>query len=309
MGINTRLRESKVAIEEYEALAENKGRSFQGPIPAGSFYLDPEEAEAILARDDADYEEVVRPYLIGDDITEEPRTAAAAVRHRFRHALSGGGDGFPEAIRLVRERVKPRRDENNREAYRRYWWRFAEPRPKMRAAIEPLSRYVAGNRIGKRFLFCWAEASVCPSDLTIVFAFDDDYSIGVLISSIHGAWAHSESSTLRVDLRYTPTSCFETFPWPQPDEAAREEIGTVARQLIEQRQAICVEQDIGLTDLYNRVDEGAWSELAELHRQLDEAVARAYGWESAVAHDPLEIKARLAELHGEILAGGAYSPF
>ena len=61
VGINTRLRESKVAIEEYEALAENKGRSFQGPIPAGSFYLDREEAEAILARDDAAYEEVVRP--------------------------------------------------------------------------------------------------------------------------------------------------------------------------------------------------------------------------------------------------------
>lgn len=309
VGINTRLRESKVAIEEYEALAENKGRSFQGPIPAGSFYLDREEAEAILARDDAAYEEVVRPYLIGDDITEEPEQRPRRYVVDFAMRSLEEAMAFPEAIRLVRERVKPRRDENNREAYRRYWWRFAEPRPKMRAAIEPLSRYVAGNRIGKRFLFCWAEASVCPSDLTIVFAFDDDYSIGVLISSIHGAWAHSESSTLRVDLRYTPTSCFETFPWPQPDEAAREEIGTVARQLIEQRQAVCVEQDIGLTDLYNRVDEGAWSELAELHRQLDEAVARAYGWESAVAHDALEIKVRLAELHGEILASAVYSPF
>ena len=71
-GINTRLRESTLAIEEYEPLPANLGRSFQGPIPAGSFYLEPEEAKDILARDDANYSEVVRPYLIGDDITEEP---------------------------------------------------------------------------------------------------------------------------------------------------------------------------------------------------------------------------------------------
>ena len=70
-GISTRLRESKLAIEEYDTLAPNRGRSFQGPIPAGSFYLTPEEAEALLARDEADYSDVVRPYLIGDDITEE----------------------------------------------------------------------------------------------------------------------------------------------------------------------------------------------------------------------------------------------
>ena len=309
VGINTRLRESKVAMEEYAPLAENRGHSFQGPIPAGAFYLDRGEAEAILARGDAPYEEVVRPYLIGDDITEEPEQKPRRFVVDFGMRSLEEAMKFPDAIRFVRERVKPTRDENNREAYRRYWWRFAEPRPKMRRAIEPLSRYIAGNRIGKRFLFCWAEASVCPSDLTIVFAFDDDYSMGVLTSSTHGAWAHSESSTLRVDLRYTPTSCFETFPWPQAVGARKDEIGSVVRQLIERRQAICVEQGIGLTDLYNRVEEGAWSEVAELHRRLDGAVARAYGWEPAVARDPLEIKARLAKLHGEILAGEPYEPF
>ena len=127
--------------------------------------------------------------------------------------------------------------------------------------------------------------------------------------SIHGAWAHSESSTLRIDLRYTPTSCFETFPWPQPEEAARAEIGEIAKSLIEHRQAICVENEIGLTVLYNRVEEGAWSEITDLHRELDEAVARAYGWKPGIAHDPLEIKARLAELHASIIAESPYLPF
>jgi hypothetical protein len=308
-GINTRLRESKVAIEEYESLVANRGRSFQGPIPAGNFYLEPEEAEGILDRSDANYADVVRPYLIGDDITEEPEQRARRFIVDFGMRTLEEAMLYPEAIHLVRERVKPTRDENNREAYRRYWWRFAEPRPKMREAIESLPRYVAGTATGKRFLFCWAAHSVCPSNATNVFAFDDDYSMGVLTSSIHEAWARSESSTLRVDLRYTPTSCFETFPWPQPEDDLLDEIGAIAKQLIEQRQTICVESEIGLTTLYNQVDDGAWGEIADLHCRLDEAVAGAYGWKPTIAHAPLEIKARLAELHASIVAGAAYDPF
>jgi hypothetical protein len=309
-GINTRLRESKLATEEYGPLPENGGRAFQGPIPVGEFYLSPEEANSLLAASsDVDYSEVVRPYLIGDDIAEDPEQKPRRFVIDFGQRTLEKAMAYPEALHLVRERVKPARDTNEMKSRRERWWLFGSPATEMRRAIESLQRYIAGNRIGKRFLFCWADASVCPSDLTIVFAFDDDYSMGILNSLIHGAWARSESSTLRVDLRYTPTSCFETFPWPQPDDAVRGEIGEIAKDLIERRQAICVENEIGLTDLYNRIDEGAWSEIADLHRRLDEAVAGAYGWERAVAHDPLELKARLAALHASIVGGAPYAPF
>lgn len=308
-GINTRLGESKLAIEEYEPLLPNLGRSFQGPIPAGDFYLTREDAEGILARTDAGYADVVRPYLVGDDITEEPEQRPRRFIVDFGMQTLEEAMGYPAALERVRERVKPTRDENNREAYRHYWWRFAEPRPKMRKALAQLGRYIAGNAQGKRFLFCWVELAVCPSNLTNVFAFDDDYSMGVLTSSTHGAWARSESSTLRIDLRYTPTSCFETFPWPQPTPDHKRAIGAIAKELIERRQAICVERGIGLTVLYNQVDEGAWSEIAELHHRLDEAVAISYGWDPAVAKDPLETKAQLAELHLRIQDGLRYEPF
>jgi restriction-modification enzyme MmeI-like protein len=308
-GINTRLRESKLPIEEYKPLSANLGRSFQGPIPAGNFYLAPEEANEILSRDDANYAEVVRPYLIGDDITEEPEQQPRRFIIDFGFKALEEAMEYSVALDLVRERVKPERDVNRDKGFREHWWRFGRPRGEMRKALESFSRYIAGNRIGKRFLFCWTDSAVCPSDLTVVFAFDDDYSMGILTSSIHGTWARSESSTLRVDLRYTPTSCFETFPWPQPGDGVRDEIGGVAKRLIERRQAICVENGIGLTDLYNRVEEGAWSEIGDLHRQLDEAVARAYDWEPAIAHNPLEIKARLAERHASVVAGAPYKPF
>ncbi|HZK16278.1 MAG TPA: DNA methyltransferase [Solirubrobacterales bacterium] len=309
-GINTRLRESKLTIEEYEPLSENGGRAFQGPIPVGEFYLSPEEANSLLvAPSGIDYSEVVRPYLIGDDIAEDPEQRPRRFVIDFGQRALEEAMTYPEALDLVRERVKPARDTNKMKSRRERWWLFGSPAAEMRRAIEPLSRYIAGNAQGKRFLFCWADRTVCPSNLTNVFAFDDDYSIGILTSSTHGAWARSESSTLRVDLRYTPTSCFETFPWPQPDSASRGEIGEIAKELIHRRQAICVENEIGLTDLYNQVDEGAWAEMADLHRHLDEAVARAYDWERAVAHDPLEIKARLAALHASIMDENPYAPF
>ncbi len=229
-GINTRLRESKVAVEEYDPLPANRGRSFQGPIPVGEFYLAPDEAELLLSSN-TDYSDVVRPYLVGDDIAEDPEQKPRRFVIDFGLRALEEAMKYPEALELVRERVKPVRDDNKMKQRRERWWLFGSPAQEMRLAVAPLPRYIAGNRIGKRFLFCWADASVCPSDLTIVFAFDDDYSMGVLTSSIHGAWARSESSTLRVDLRYTPTSCFETFPWPQPDDDARDEIGNAAREL------------------------------------------------------------------------------
>jgi hypothetical protein len=309
-GISTRLRESKLQVEEFERLRHNGGRSFQGPIPAGSFYLEPDEAEALLARDDADYPQVVRPYLVGDDITEDPQQQPRRFVIDFGFRPLEEAMGHPAALDLVRKRVKPERDRNRDAHFRKYWWRFGRPRGEMREALAPLSRYIAGNRIGKRFLFAWADAGVCPSDLTIVFAFEDDYFMGVLTSSIHQAWAKAEASTLRIDLRYTPTSCFESFPWPQPKDAVRSEIGEHAKRLIERRQAICVERRLGLTDFYNQLEEGAWQEVADLHRDLDRAVAHAYGWPAGVADEPLEIRTRLAALHAQIVAGMVeYQPF
>ena len=310
LGISTRLRESKIAIEEYETLGENLGRSFQGPIPAGSFYLDIHEGEALLALTDADYADVVRPYLIGDDITEEPH------QHPRRFVVDFGfrpleeAERYPAALAIVRERVKPERDRNRDRGFREYWWRFGRPRGEMRDALAHLSRYIAGNAQGKRFLFTWQEPKVCPSNLTNVFAFENDYEIGVLTSFVHQTWAHSESSTLEDRPRYTPTSCFETFPWPEPDLARRARIGELAAELIAARQAITVQEGVGLTDFYNALDEGAWAPVARIHHELDTEVLKAYDLPGSLRDDPLELKARLASLHAEIsTARRSYAPF
>jgi len=180
----------------------------------------------------------------------------------------------------------------------------------MRRALLPLSRYIAGIAQGKRILFAWQEPSTCPSNLTNVFAFGDDYAMGVLSSTTHGEWARTQSSTLEDRIRYTPTSAFETFPWPDPAPNQRQQIGSLSRAIIERRQAVCVERGIGLTALYNEVDDGAYADLREVHGQLDRAVAAAYGWPASVASDPDESNRRLLDLNRRVAAGEvAYSPF
>ncbi len=311
VGISTRLRESKVAVEEYEPLGANMGRAFQGPMPVGrGFIVSDEEAERLRQCSDPDYASVVRPYLIGEDITDAGDQTARRWIIDFGTRTLEEAQAYPRALAILRELVKSERDTNKDRFRREHWWLLGRPVLAMRQAIHGLSRYIAGNAQGKRFLFAWQEREVCPSNLTNVFAFEDDYAMGVLTSVVHQTWAHSEASTLRIDLRYTPTSCFETFPWPEPDAARRERIGALAAELIAARQAITTREGIGLTDFYNALGEGAGQPVARLHRELDDEVLRAYGFPASLREDPLELKARLASLHAEIQAGRrAYAPF
>jgi hypothetical protein len=163
--------------------------------------------------------------------------------------------------------------------------------------IKDLPRFVAGMAQGKRIHFAWQEARVCPSNLTNVFAFDENFRIGVLLSAVHHEWARAQSSTLEDRFRYTPTTAFETFPWPQPSDEHVEAIGESARAVLTRRGEVCVEREIGLTKLYNEVDDGAYRDLKGLHNELDEAVAVAYGWPKEVAHDHAETNRRLLELN------------
>lgn len=149
------------------------------------------------------------------------------------------------------------------------------------------------------------------SDATNVFAFDDDYSMGILLSKAHDAWAWAQSSTLETRLRYTPSTVFETFPWPDPvTDAQRDAVAEAARALYARRSQLCLEHDMGLTALYNLMEDGGFADLAALHKKLDIAVAAAFGWPASVAQNAEELVARLTERNRLIATGErAYSPF
>ncbi len=162
VGISTRLQESLLTIEEYQVLDANLGRSFQGPIPAGSFYLTVEEATALRAFEDADYTDVVRPYLVGDDITEEPVQAPRRFVIDFGFRPLEEAERWPAAMALVRERVKPERDSNRDRGFREQWWRFGRPRGEMRRALAPLRPLHRRQRPGQTLPFRLADTRGLP---------------------------------------------------------------------------------------------------------------------------------------------------
>lgn len=300
-SISTSLRPTAEDVSAAVRLAENRGFAFQGPIPVGDgFLLNEAEATALLERSDASYGEVVRPYLIGRDIAEDPRQQPTRWIIDFATRDLEVAEHWSAALELVRQRVKPDRDRNKDTRFRERWWNFGRPRGEMRVALSRLDRYIGGTATGKRLYFCWVDSSTCPSNAMNVFAFDSHYEMGILCSAVHTAWAWAQSSTMRVDLRYTPTTVFETFPWPDPSSTQREDVVAAARALLSLRASLCDERDIGLTALYNQVEEGMHRELRQLHRDLDQAVVTAYGWPSSAAENGEESNRLLLELNRAI---------
>ena len=206
----------------------------------------------------------------------------------------------------------------------------------MRAALAPLSRFIATPITAKHRLFVRIAASTLPDTTLVVIAREDDYAFGVLHSRAHELWSVRTGSWMGVgnDPRYTPTSTFETFPFPwpldTPEEALtaqqrgqRDAIGAAARALDEARRRwlnppelvreepdvlpslpprlLPVDEDAErelrrrtLTNLYNA--RPAW--LSHRHAALDSAVFAAYGWPEADAPESLSEE----ELLGRLLA-------
>ena len=310
-GITASLTPAASDAWEPVKLEANKGRCFQGPIPVGKgFLLTPDEAIELMRDRTASYVDVIRPYLTANDIAESPNQLPSRWIIDFAQLPLEKAMSYPAALDIVRTRVKPIRETVRREGHREKWWLYGEPRVGLRRALEGRSRYIAVGRHSKRMCLAWVPEGTIASDATLSFAFDDDYSMGILLSRAHDAWAWAQSSTLETRLRYTPTSVFETFPWPQPTEAQREKVATASAALYECRSELCSEHDMGLTKLYNLMDEGGFQDLKALHKSLDEAVAEAFGWPKSVAQDGPELVLRLRNLNRRIVEGGvSYAPF
>jgi len=310
-SITAELRTPERSTTSARQLPANSGRAFEGPSPkASGFVIKAEEAKRLLALPGISYANVVRPYLGSADVARDIRQAASRWAIDFGVMPLEAAMKYPAALEIVRERVKPKR-EGKEEPYVGSWWQFNRPRAELRRALAGLDRYIVMGRHGKRLLFVWADTWTLASDATKVFAFEDDYAMGVLSSRSHDAWAKARSSTIKGDPRYTNTSVFETFPWPFPvADNQRERVAEASREVITRQQAICIENSFGLTTLYNAVDDGAYTDLKALQAELDEAVTAAYRWPQAAAQDGDEIVRRLLALNREIAAGTRkYDPF
>lgn len=134
-------------------------------------------------------------------------------------------------------------------------------------------------RVSKFPIFVWQEPFIVTSEQTVVVADSHSSRFAVCQSSLHGAWTLAMQSSLETRGRYTPTDCFETFPFP----ASLDGLDAIGERYYLHRQSIMLTRQEGLTRTYNRFhdpDETAAdiATLRALHVELDQAVAAAYGW-------------------------------
>jgi hypothetical protein len=170
--------------------------------------------------------------------------------------------------------------------------------PGLRSAVSGLSRYVGTPRLAKHRLFVWLPRGTVADQQVIVFAREDDYFFGLLQSSVHELWALALGTQQETRPRYTPTTTFETFPFPCDDDQ-KEQIARAARSLDEHRNgwlnppglSDAELQQRTLTNLYNQ--RPSW--LDQAHERLDRMVYVAYGWEYPLR--PEEVLARLVALN------------
>jgi hypothetical protein len=292
-------------------LRSNLGLTFQGLIPLGEgFLVTPGQWEAWGKP------AIVKPYRNGRDITSEPRNRMVIDTFGLDEAELRAR--WPAQFQHLFDSVKPFRDKDNRPSRRDRWWRFAEPVPLLRAALEGLPRYIVTSMTAKHRVFTFLGGGTLPDQKLIAFALSDAYALGVLSSSIHGAWASPEgaASTLEDRPVYAHSVCFNPFPFPEASEVQKQTIRDLAERLDAHRKA-AQEHGLTITQMYNllqklrageaftpkeREQHGAIQTniLGMLHDELDGAVLDAYGWPSGM--EAAEVRERLVALNEERIA-------
>jgi type II restriction/modification system DNA methylase subunit YeeA len=283
-------------------LPENANSAFQGPVKVGPFNIPSSLAQTMLVAANPDGRpntEVVRPWVNGSDPTGRPREMWII---DFGEMTEAEAALYEMPFEFVKELVKPLRATNRRARRREFWWQHGETVPGLRAALTGLRRFLVTPRVSKHRVFVWVPAETLPDSAVVAIARDDDYSFGVLQSHVHELWARGLGTQLREvesGFRYTPTTTFETFKFPDPTDELREEIAAAGESLAVLREgwlnpSTSADGNLRsrtLTNLYNR--RPSW--LQNAHDRVDQAVHAAYGWEYPL--EPEEVLARLVELN------------
>ena len=323
--LTARRGEAGLDLTKARRLARNAGVAFMGDTKGGPFDVPGDLAREWL-REPANpngrpNSDVLKPWMNGMAATR--RSPDKWIVDFGWEMEEGEAALYESPFQYAQEHVFPMRQGNRIEKHRLRWWQHLRPRQELREALGGLSRYVATPRVAKHRLFVWIDASILPDSALIAVARDDDTTFGILHSRFHEAWSLRKGTWLGKgnDPRYTPTTTFETFPFPDGlspgipasdyrTDPRAQAIASAARRLVELRdrwlnppewvewieepvrgyppppvprdkKAAMALKKRTLTNLYNTRPQ--W--LADAHAQLDAAVAAAYGWPGDIPDD------------------------
>jgi len=273
-------------------LMTNHGRSYIGTIALGmGFTFDDagtsDEVSSLaemhrLIEVDPRNAARIRPYIGGEEVNDSPEQKSRRYIINFGEMSEAEAKEWPDLYGIVFRKVKPYRDGLKRDAYRNRWWQFGEKQTALYASIQGFERVLVLSRVGQQAAFAFLDANLVFADSLVVFCFFSSGAFCVLQSRVHEIWARFFSSSMKDDLRYAPSDCFESFPFPMDFETA-ESFRGAGNEYNETRQSVMLRSNEGLTATYNRFHDPEENSpdivrLRELHDCMDQVVINAYGW-------------------------------
>ena len=341
--INPDLAAGIANLTQARRLIENLGCGFQGPVKVGPFNIPGELARSWLKEplnpNGKPNSAVLSPWVNGSDIVRRP---SGKWIFDFDEMSEREASHFERPFEYVVENIKPIRRANRDRQRREYWWRLGRSGSDLKSATASLKRFIVTPRVAKHRVFVWVMTPLMPDSAVVAIARQDDTTFGILHSRFHESWSLRLGTSLEDRPRYTPTTTFETFPFPEgltpnipakdyADDPCAVAITNAAKRLDDLRNAwlnppdlVRIEPEVvpgypdrllpkdavaaaklrerTLTNLYNQRPQ--W--LIDAHRDLDVAVAAAYGWPADISEE--EALAKLLELNLARAAGGNSKP-
>lgn len=303
---------------------------YQGQTHGNKYFLlTKEEAKEYLK--DKKNEQVIHPYLIGEELLGQYQSQpqryvidfrkakdvfeVAEYKELYEHLHQNVYPIFKEKAdkEIERNEELKRHNPNARlnhhhENFFKKWWKLAYPRDEMMDIIGSINRYIVCAQVTKRPIFEFASNKINPNAALMVFPLDDDYSFGILQSSIHWEWFVARCSTLKGDWRYTSDTVFDSFPWPQnPTKKQIEEVAKQAKALRDKRNEMIEKHHYSLRQLYRIMDDTPENPVTEIQTQLDNAVRDAYGMrrDADILQFLLDLNGKVyeKEQNGELVQG------
>ena len=275
--------------EDPARLSSNKGICFKGfQLSSQGFVFDdcddfasPLQTREDLILRDSKNAELIKPYIGGEEINNDPKHEYHRYAINFGSMSLSDAGRWPDLLRIVEQKVKPGRLESNRESHARKWWQYGETRPGLSAALVGLKNVLVHSLVCTQWSLALLPADWIYSHSVNVICSEDIAMFAVLQSRVHEEWARFFGSSMKDDLRYTPTDCFETFPLPLPNEWPH--LRTVGLEYYRYRASIMERRNEGLTAIYNRFHNPNEADsdiltLRKLHADMDSTVLNSYGW-------------------------------
>ena len=277
--------------DDPKLLRANAGKSFQGSIVLGmGFTFDDSNSDATsiaemqrLIEVNPKNSEKIFPYIGGEEVNSSPTHSYHRYVINFGEMSEEEARQYSDLMAILEEKVKPKRLEKSKEIANYPWWRFWRTRQDMSDVIAPLDRVLVTNcGASKHISLSFQPSQMVFANTLAIFALDTYSDFAILQSKSHELWARFFGSSMKDDLRYTPSDCFETFPFPTNWEN-NPQLEAIGKEYYEYRAQLMIANNQGLTTTYNRFHDpdeydSATLKLRDLHNQCDRAVLDAYGW-------------------------------